>query len=162
VERGEPDGPLIGAWEAVRRLGDSGGGGSHWRVGNGGGDECGEEVRAPHPFIGSVGKRGGWTGKEIRRPMVVASMPAVRFSGEGKRRGDWGVKRGESVLLFPREEGSSGWQRRPVELPEEEDSRAADRGAHLLVRGSQRGQAGPEGGGREAGRGWAANRKWPD
>jgi hypothetical protein len=110
VEHGEPDGPLIGAWEAVRRLGDGGGGGSHWRVGNGGGDECGEEVRAPHPFIGSEGKRGGWTGKEIRRPMVVASMPAVQFSGEGKQRGDWGVKRGESVLLFLREEGSSEWQ----------------------------------------------------
>jgi hypothetical protein len=27
--------------------------------GNGGGDECGEEGRAPHPFIGSEGERGG-------------------------------------------------------------------------------------------------------
>jgi hypothetical protein len=27
--------------------------------GNGGGDECGEERRAPRPFIGSEGERGG-------------------------------------------------------------------------------------------------------
>jgi hypothetical protein len=53
VERGEPDDPLTGAWEAVRRPGDSsvGGGGRNsgaeraqaWRVGNWGGDECGKE-----------------------------------------------------------------------------------------------------------------------
>jgi hypothetical protein len=52
VERGEPDGPLTGAWEAVRRPGDGGEGGGGWisgaecaqasRVRNGGGDECGE------------------------------------------------------------------------------------------------------------------------
>jgi hypothetical protein len=48
VECGEPDGPLTGAWEVVRR---PGGGGQNSgaectqarRVGNGGGDECGEE-----------------------------------------------------------------------------------------------------------------------
>jgi hypothetical protein len=54
------------------------------------------------------------------------------------------------------------WQRRPVELPEEEDSRAVDRGGPPVSEGESAGQAGPEGGGREAGRGWAANRKWPD
>jgi hypothetical protein len=53
VERGEPDGPLTRAWEAVRQLGDSGEGGGGrnsgaeraraQRVRNGGGDECGEE-----------------------------------------------------------------------------------------------------------------------
>jgi hypothetical protein len=53
VERGEPDGPLTGAWEAVRRSSDDGEGGGGrnsgaeharaWRVGNGGGDECSEE-----------------------------------------------------------------------------------------------------------------------
>jgi hypothetical protein len=53
VERGEPDGLLIGAWEVVRRPGDGGEGGDSQnsgaecararRVGNGGGDECGEE-----------------------------------------------------------------------------------------------------------------------
>jgi hypothetical protein len=78
------------------------------RVGNGGGDECGEEGRAPRPFIGSEGKRGGRTGKGIRRPVVVASMPAVWFSGEGKWRGEWGVKRGKRVSPFSGEEGSSG------------------------------------------------------
>jgi hypothetical protein len=30
------------------------------------------------------GERGGQTGKGIRRPVVVASMPAVQFGGEGK------------------------------------------------------------------------------
>jgi hypothetical protein len=29
----------------------------------------------------------------IGRPVVAASMPIVRFGGEGKRRGEWGVKR---------------------------------------------------------------------
>jgi hypothetical protein len=87
VERGKPDGPLTGAWEAVRRLSDGGEGDGGWnsgaeraqaqRVGNGGGDECGEEGRAPHPFIGSEGERGGRTGKGIRWPVVAASMPAV-------------------------------------------------------------------------------------
>jgi hypothetical protein len=53
VEHGEPDSPLTRAWEAVRRLGDGGEGGGGrifgaeraqaQRVGNGGGDECGEE-----------------------------------------------------------------------------------------------------------------------
>jgi hypothetical protein len=65
VERGEPDGPLTGAWEAVRRPGDGGegGGGRNFsaertrarRVGNRGGDECGEEGGAPRPFIGGRG-----------------------------------------------------------------------------------------------------------
>jgi hypothetical protein len=53
VEREEPIGPLTRAWEAVRRPGDGGEGGGGRnsgvvhararRVGNGGGDECGEE-----------------------------------------------------------------------------------------------------------------------
>jgi hypothetical protein len=38
-------------------------------------------------------------------------MPAVWFGGEGKRRGESGVKRGESATPFPGEEGSSWrWQ----------------------------------------------------
>jgi hypothetical protein len=36
-------------------------------------------------------------------------MPAVWFSGEGKQRGEWGVKRGESFTPFLGEEASSGW-----------------------------------------------------
>jgi hypothetical protein len=53
VECEEPDGPLTEAWEALRRPGDGGEGGSDrnsdveraraQRVGNGGGEECGEE-----------------------------------------------------------------------------------------------------------------------
>jgi hypothetical protein len=54
-------------------------------------------------------------------------MPAVRFGGEGKWRGEWGVKRGENVAPFPLEEGSSGRRRCPVGLSEEEDGRSADR-----------------------------------
>jgi hypothetical protein len=39
-------------------------------------------------------------GKGIGRLVMAASMPAVRFSGEGKQRGEWGVKRGESAAPF--------------------------------------------------------------
>jgi hypothetical protein len=52
VERGEPDGPINEAWEVVRQPGDGGEGGGAQnssaehaqarRLGNGGGDECGE------------------------------------------------------------------------------------------------------------------------
>jgi hypothetical protein len=52
----------------------------------GGRDECGEE--------GQRGDRDGRTEKGIGRPVVAASMPVVRFGGEGKQRGEWGVKRG--------------------------------------------------------------------
>jgi hypothetical protein len=63
VERGEPDGPLTGAWDVVRWPGSSGRNISvertrDRRVANGGGDECGEEGPTPHPFI------GGWGGVE--------------------------------------------------------------------------------------------------
>jgi hypothetical protein len=122
VERGEPNGPLTGAWEAVRRPGNGGEGGGgrtpvqstlglrEWEMG--GGDECGEEGRDPHPFIGSEGERGVRTGKGTGRPVVVASMTAVRFGGEGKGRGQWGVKKGENAAPFPGEEGSSGRRQR--------------------------------------------------
>jgi hypothetical protein len=96
VEREEPDGPLTGAWEAVRRPGDGGegGGGRNFgvecaraqRVGNGGKDECGEEGRGPCPFIGSKGKRGDRTRKGIGWPVVAASMSTVR-SGGGETKG---------------------------------------------------------------------------
>jgi hypothetical protein len=59
-------------------------------VGNRGGDECGEEGRAPRPFIGSEGERGDQTGKGIGWPVVAALMPVVRFGGEGKQGGEWG------------------------------------------------------------------------
>jgi hypothetical protein len=44
----------------------------------------GEDGRAPRPFIRLEGERGGRTGKGIGRPVAAASMPAVRFGGEGK------------------------------------------------------------------------------
>jgi hypothetical protein len=57
-------------------------------------------------------------------------MPAVRFGGEGKWRGECGMKRGG----FRERRGHQGggsvhgrWRRRSVRLPEEEDSQAADR-----------------------------------
>jgi hypothetical protein len=82
VERWELDGLLTGAWEAVRRPGDGdegcgrrNSGAEHAqarRVGNGAGDECGEEGRALCCFIGSEGKRNraaGGGGINVGRPV---------------------------------------------------------------------------------------------
>jgi hypothetical protein len=77
--------------------------------------------------------------------------------------GEWGVKRRESVVPFPREGGLSGQRQRvwevaataPGRLPEEEESRAADRAGPPVSEGEAAGQAGSEGGGREVGHGWA-------
>jgi hypothetical protein len=33
---------------------------------------------------------------------VAASMPVIRFSGEGKQRDEWGVKRGECGAIYGR------------------------------------------------------------
>jgi hypothetical protein len=60
-----------------------------WEMGGGGRDECGEEGRALHPFIGSEGEQGGWTGKGIRRPVEAASMPPFG----SVERGNIGVSR---------------------------------------------------------------------
>jgi hypothetical protein len=65
------------------------------------------------------------------------------------------VKRGESAVPFSGEEGVKWWRRHPVGLPEEEDSRPADRAGPLVSEGEAVGQAGLEGGGREVGHGWA-------
>jgi hypothetical protein len=64
------------------------------------GDEFGEEGRAPRPFIGLEAEWGGRTGKGIRRLAVAASMPAIRFGGEGKQRGEWGVRGGGMRRCF--------------------------------------------------------------
>jgi hypothetical protein len=56
--------------------------------------KCGEEGRAPRPFIGSEGGAGWLDGKGIGRPVVAASMSVIHFGGEGKQRGECGVKRG--------------------------------------------------------------------
>jgi hypothetical protein len=46
--------------------------------------------------------------KGIGRPVVAALMSLVRFGGEGKRGGEWGVMRRGSAAPFLEEEGSSG------------------------------------------------------
>jgi hypothetical protein len=88
-------------------------------------------------------------------------MLVVQFGGKGKWRVEWGVKRGESAAPFLGEVGSSG---RPVGLPEEEDSRAADRVGPPVIEGEGERWAAtrPEGGEREVGSGWGRNRKWSD
>jgi hypothetical protein len=121
-------------------------------VGKGGRDECGEERRAARPFIGSQGKRGGRTGKGIGRPMVGSE--AEGKCGAFFRRG--------GVIGGGGRQRVRGLQRRPVRLPEEEDSRAANRVGPPVSEGEAVGQARSEGGGREVGHGWARNRKLPD
>jgi hypothetical protein len=121
-------------------------------------------------------------GKGIGKPVVAASMPAVRSGGEGKRRGEWGVKRGEMRCHFRERRGHRGggsargrWRRRrSVGLPEEEDGRPADRAGLPVSEGEAVGQARPEGGRERGGpwlgrkgegdvdRGWAGNQKWLD
>jgi hypothetical protein len=54
------------------------------RVGNGGGDECGEEGRAPRPFIGSEGG-AGWPDREGDRAAGGGGINAshsVRWGGK--------------------------------------------------------------------------------
>jgi hypothetical protein len=56
------------------------------RVGNGGGDECGEEGRAPLPFIGSEGGAGRPDGEGDQAAGgggINAGHP-VRWGGEAK------------------------------------------------------------------------------
>jgi hypothetical protein len=101
-------------------------------------------------------------------------MSAVRFGGEGKWRGEWGVKRGETTVPFPGEEGSSGGGSGRSGFRRKKTAGRLTGRARLSVRGRRRGWLGqkeegerwaaarPEGGGREVGRGWARNRKWPD
>jgi hypothetical protein len=98
-------------------------------------------------------------------------MPVVRFDGEGKQRAEWGVKRGQNVVLFLREKGSSGRQQRVLEVSVAAPGRAS-RGRRRP--GRLTGPLGWKGGGREVGHGWAErgrerggprlgqNRKWLD
>jgi hypothetical protein len=73
-------------------------------------------------------------------------MPVVRFGGEGKRRGEWGVKRG-SATPFPGVEGTSGWCARvpaaaPAAAPSVSRGGRRSSGAHTAVRGEGGGWAG--------------------
>jgi hypothetical protein len=81
-------------------------------------------------------------------------MPAVRFGGEGKRRGEGGVKRRKSAAPFPGEEGSPRQRQRAREVATAVPGRAsegrrwwpADRAGPPVSEGEAAGQAGPEGG----------------
>jgi hypothetical protein len=59
-------------------------------------------------LYGRRGERGGRMGEGIGRSVVAASLPVVRFGGEGKWRGEWGVKRGECDAVSGRG-GDAGW-----------------------------------------------------
>jgi hypothetical protein len=79
------------------------------RVGNGGGDECGEEGRASRPFIGSEGGAGQPDGEGDRTAGgggINAGRP-IRWGGEME--GRVGSEEGGSVTPFPGEEGTPGW-----------------------------------------------------
>jgi hypothetical protein len=95
VERGELDGPLTGAWEAVR-----------W-PGNGGEDGGSRKTGAEHAWAQRVASSS---------PFYRVGGEAGRPDGEGNRAAGGGginaVKRVESAAPFPGEEGSSErWQR---------------------------------------------------
>jgi hypothetical protein len=72
-----------------------------------GGDECGEVGVSSSPFYRGVGV-------EWRRPNEEGDRAAG--GGEGRRRGEWGVKRGQNAAPFLGEEGSSGRQQRTREV----------------------------------------------
>jgi hypothetical protein len=100
-------------------------------VGNGG-EECGEEGRASHPFIGPEGGAGRPDG-ERDRPAVECAINGLHTFDfwEGKGGGKRGSEEGEGATPFLGEEGTSGgaracsWRRRWF-LEEEE----AGRGPH--------------------------------
>jgi hypothetical protein len=132
-----------------------------WEMG--GGDECGEEGRAPRPFIWSDGGAGR-PDEEGDRVADVGGINAGRpVRWGGKQRGEWGVMRGQNVSPFLGEEGSSGQRQRAWEVAavapdwafggRRRPGRLTGR-AHLLVRGRQRGRLGQKVGGREVGHGW--------
>jgi hypothetical protein len=77
-------------------------------VGNGGEEECGEEGRASHPFIGPEGG-AGWPDEERDRPAVECATNGLHTFGflEGKGGEERGVKRG-GATPFPGEEGTPG------------------------------------------------------
>jgi hypothetical protein len=81
-------------------------------------------------------------------------MPAGRFGGEGKQRGEGGVKRRKSAAPFPREEGSPRQRQRAREVATAVPDQAsegrrwwpADRAGPPVSEGEAAGHAGPEGG----------------
>jgi hypothetical protein len=135
----------------------------------GGGDECGEEGRAPRPFIGSEGERGG-----------RAAAAVVRHNGmkaavsEGNRPGWWwGVMRSRCFVRYGSGGGAGRRRARTRDgggRPGEEDDRAGptrQRGRRGEGRVGEPKATGPAGRwastrerGGEVGRSWVKNRKW--
>jgi hypothetical protein len=120
-----------------------------WGVGNGGEEECGEEGRASHPFIGPEGGAGRPDGERDRLAVECAINGLHTFGfWEGKGGGKRGMKTG-GATPFPGEEGTPGWRARVLVaalVAALSVSRGGRRpgGAHTTVRG--------EGGGSWAGR----------
>jgi hypothetical protein len=156
VGRRDPDCPLTGVWEAVRRPGDGqnsvAGRTEARRVGNGGGDECGEEGASSSPFYkGQGGVEASKWGGDRPAALVMAINGHPVWWG-GKMEGEWGVKRGVlAVVLGGGGGGRSGfWGKK--------------KGGRLIGWAclSVRGGDGPgwdRRAGREVGRGWAKNLK---
>jgi hypothetical protein len=97
VGRGEPNCSLTRAWEVVRRPGDGGEGGGGrnsgaghaqaQRVGNGGGDECGEEGASSSPFYKGRGGVEASEWGEDRPAVVVMAINGHPVRWGGKWRG---------------------------------------------------------------------------
>jgi hypothetical protein len=101
VGRGEPNCPLTGASEAVRRPGYGGEGGG------------GRNSSAGHAQAQRVGNGEGMSA--VRRGRAPRPLMAIQFGGEGKRRGEWGVKRGVAVAISGGE-GMPEWRQRAREV----------------------------------------------
>jgi hypothetical protein len=136
VGRGEPDCLLTGAWEAVRWSGDGGeGGGSQnsdvghaqaQRVGNGGGDECGEEGASSSPFYGGRdGVEASEWGGDRRAAMVMAINGHPVWWERENRGGEWGVKRGAAAAILGGK-GMPEWRQRTREVAAEAHGRASE------------------------------------
>jgi hypothetical protein len=119
VGRGEPDCPLTKAWEVVRRPSDGGegSGGQNFgaghaqarRVGNGGGDECGEEGVSSSPFYKGQGglEASEWGGDQSTAVVMAINGHLVEWGG--KTEGLSGTERGGgSAVPFVGEEGTQG------------------------------------------------------
>jgi hypothetical protein len=110
------------------------------------------------------GERGDRTGKGIGWTVVAASMPVIRFGGDGKQRGEWAVKRGEKCGTVSRREGvigastahvGSGGGGARLGFRRKKMAGRLTGWARLSVKGRRRGRLGQKGGGRDVDRGWA-------
>jgi hypothetical protein len=77
-------------------------------VGNGGEEECGEEGRASHPFIGPEGGAGRPDGEGDRAAGGGGIDAGRMVRWGGKTEGRAGSEQGGGATPFPGEEGTSG------------------------------------------------------